>query len=501
MTSKWPAIRGPQSLYFFQLIYNLTHEVKMRALSQKNHVSCSRFTSIVFAFLLLSLFAMPAQAAKNFVFIFDASGSMWGQISGKNKIVIAKEAMDEIVNGLPDDLNVGLVAYGHNRKGDCDDVETLIPLGKLDRKSFLAKIKAINPKGKTPMIRSIRKTADSIKHLEDETAILLISDGKETCDPDPCSIVAELKKLGIKFVLHVVGFDVGGETEEQLKCMARAGGGEYFPARDAGNLKGALDSVVKKAVAQNLVVTVFDADNNAIPVMIQVLDGNGNVIDSDGGRRVGFGLPAGTYTLKVNPDNLSEKKTIENVVVAEDKVTEQKVVFAESRVVVGMKDGSGQDIPGYVRIVNVKTGQYAEEGDHTGKTTAFVVSPGEYVVDMECSNTGRRVKSEPFLLKAGESHEVAGVCANVRIGVLVTSGGKPITGYVRLVDVPKDVYAEEADSHPTMRFFKVPPGTYKVDIECPGEHRVRSEVFDLQVGQEATATIDCKTKKSTLTLP
>ena len=81
------------------------------------------------------------------------------------------------------------------------------------------------------MVRSIRKTADAIKHLEDETTILLVSDGKETCDPEPCNFVAELEKLGIKFVLHVVGFDVGGKTEDNLNAWQKQVMGNIFLQR------------------------------------------------------------------------------------------------------------------------------------------------------------------------------------------------------------------------------------------------------------------------------
>ena len=110
--------------------------------------------------VVFGISAMGHAAGKsNLVLIFDASGSMWGQIDGKAKITIAKEAMALIVKDLPGDINVGLVAYGHRREGDCDDVETLIPLGPLNRKAFLHKVNALNPKGKTPMVRSIQKTA------------------------------------------------------------------------------------------------------------------------------------------------------------------------------------------------------------------------------------------------------------------------------------------------------------------------------------------------------
>lgn len=460
----------------------------------------------LFVMTLLVIFETSAigyaAGKNNLILIFDASGSMWGQIDGKAKITIAKEAMDLIVNDLPDDINIGLVAYGHRRKGDCDDVEILIPLAPLNTKTFLAKINALNPKGKTPMLRSIRKTADAIKHLEDETTILLVSDGEETCDPEPCNFVAELEKLGIKFVLHVVGFDVGGKTEEQLKCMAKAGGGEYFPARDADKLKHALVTVVKKAVAKNLVVTCFDDKNAPVSVMINILDQSGNIVATDGGKRVSFGLSSGTYTLQVNPDTLSGNKTIENVIVKEDQVTEKKVVFAKSQIIVTLKDGNGNSVPGYIRIVDLKTDQSAEEGDHTGKNTGFIVSPGEYLVDMECSNTGRRIKSEPFSLQAGENRNINGICANVRIGVLVTdAGGNAIKGYIRIVNLSPNAYGDEGDSQSTMRFFKVPPGKYKVDVECPGESRIRSEVFDIRQGQENKVTLNCGTKEIKTTMP
>ncbi|MBN2061715.1 MAG: VWA domain-containing protein [Deltaproteobacteria bacterium] len=457
------------------------------------------FFQLAIMTLLLSFITIPvtghAAGKTNLMLIFDTSGSMWGQIDGKAKITIAKEAMDLIVNDLPDDINIGLVAYGHRRKGDCDDVEILIPLGPLDSETFLAKVNSLNPKGKTPMVRSIRKTADAIKHLEDETTILLVSDGEETCDPDPCGFVAGLERLGIKFVLHVVGFDVGGQTEAQLKCMAREGGGEYFPAKDADKLKNALDMVIKKTVAKNLVIEAFAENNTPVSAWVNVMDQSGKIIDSDGGRRVSFGLAPGTYTITVKPETMTETKTFQDITITGDQVTHRKVVFAKSRIIVTLKDGSGENIPGYIRIVDMKTGQYAEEGDHDGETSAFTVSPGDYQVDMECSNTGKRVKSEQFTLHAGESKNVTGTCANAKIGVLVLGAdNQPITGYIRIVNVPLDVYEDEADSRSTMRFFEVPPGKYIVDVECPDESRLRSLPFDLSQGQENSLTLNCSTK-------
>ena len=196
--------------------------------------------------LCLALSA-PAQAAKasypEVVFILDASGSMWGKAGGQTKIEVAKDVMAKAVPGLPEEVRVGLVAYGHRRKGDCADVEVLVPAGSNDRQLVLKKVMALSPKGKTPIAASIIQTAESLKTKENETTIILVSDGIETCHDDPCAVVKALKKAGIKFILHVVGFDVDAKGKAQLQCLAQAGGGNYFTASDAASLLGALDKV------------------------------------------------------------------------------------------------------------------------------------------------------------------------------------------------------------------------------------------------------------------
>ncbi len=182
----------------------------------------------------------------NLVFILDASGSMGAQIQGKMKIDIAKGVLTGLIGDLPAGVNVGLVAYGHRQKADCNDVEELTALGPLDRESLVAKIKALDHKGKTPITLSVQKVAEGLKTQEDETTIILVSDGEETCEGDPCAMVKELKAAGVKFVMHVIGFDVTDKEKAQLACMAEAGGGSYFTAKNVGELTSAAKKVVEK---------------------------------------------------------------------------------------------------------------------------------------------------------------------------------------------------------------------------------------------------------------
>ena len=70
--------------------------------------------------------------------------------------------------------------------------------------------------------------AEKLKASGGEAAIVLISDGKETCEADPCQLVAMLKKAGIKFTLHVIGFDVGGIPKNSFSAWPGPAAGNIF---------------------------------------------------------------------------------------------------------------------------------------------------------------------------------------------------------------------------------------------------------------------------------
>jgi len=211
-----------------------------------------RFTILMGIFLTACLFAPQILAAADnypeVMIILDGSGSMWAELGGETRIDTAKKVLQEIVPSLPAEVKVGLTAYGHRWKGRCDDIEVLIPAGSNDRDLLLKKVMAISPKGKTPIADSIRLVVNELKQKETETSIILVSDGLETCHADPCALVRELKETGIKFILHVVGFAVTDKENEQLSCLAQAGGGIYYTAGNASELLNAFRSMQQELV-------------------------------------------------------------------------------------------------------------------------------------------------------------------------------------------------------------------------------------------------------------
>ena len=210
---------------------------------------------IIPLFLILPLiFIFPSitYAKDSSIVIFDGSGSMKKKIDGKAKFEIASEVMSNLVQNWNEDVDLGLMVYGHRSKA-CDDIEMVIPVGTPDADKFLAAIKAIKPKGETPIAESMKQAAEKLNYEESPTTIILISDGEESCNADPCAMAKQLEASGTNFTAHVIGFDVSGEKQvkalEQLKCVAESTGGEFIEAKDSEGLKTALEETAKAVAA------------------------------------------------------------------------------------------------------------------------------------------------------------------------------------------------------------------------------------------------------------
>lgn len=184
-------------------------------------------------------------AAENIMLVLDASGSMWGQVDGRSKVEIARETVAGVVRDWKPDNALGLIAYGHRRKGDCADIETLVPVGPLDATAYLRTVNGLNAIGMTPLSAAVQQAAKALRSTEQKATVILVSDGEETCKLDPCAVGAELEKSGVDFTAHVIGFDVTDIAKQaQLRCLASATGGRYFNARDARELGGALQGAI-----------------------------------------------------------------------------------------------------------------------------------------------------------------------------------------------------------------------------------------------------------------
>lgn len=222
------------------------------------HTNLETRMRLTYCFLLLILFALAISVTPSMtraqikqdgrvMFVLDGSNSMWGQIDGVAKISIAKEVMVDLIQDWDESVPVGLMIYGHRKKDDCRDIELVSGPGKINRKALIDKVQSISPRGKTPITQSLIEAALAINSTQGTSSVVLVSDGLETCNANPCAAAFSFNVLNPGFDVHVIGFDVNEEESKALRCIADRTGGKFFRANTADELKSALDDTLAAA--------------------------------------------------------------------------------------------------------------------------------------------------------------------------------------------------------------------------------------------------------------
>ncbi len=173
--------------------------------------------------------------------IYDSSNSMWGELEDKSrKYEAGREALGRFMASELGSRNVGFRAYGHRKKSDCRDSELVVPFSDVAaaKSSINSAVKGIRPTGKTPITYSL---GEGLKDLGGKSGeILLISDGLETCDADPCDLMRDWQTANINIRVHVVGVGLNDKERTAIACIAERSGGQYFNADSAEGFGEAL---------------------------------------------------------------------------------------------------------------------------------------------------------------------------------------------------------------------------------------------------------------------
>ncbi|MEM7349866.1 MAG: hypothetical protein AAF657_03610 [Acidobacteriota bacterium] len=188
--------------------------------------------------------AASADEAPGVYVILDGSGSMWGQLpGGSHKITAAKDVIQGFVADDYAGRELAFRVYGHRRKGDCADSELVVPFSTPDAaiEQMRAFAEGVNPKGKTPISRSLRAALEDFGKRPGE--IILVSDGIETCDEDPCALVREWRARSVDVRVHVVGLGLEDKERAAMECISEAAGTEYHDAQSADELAAGLKEI------------------------------------------------------------------------------------------------------------------------------------------------------------------------------------------------------------------------------------------------------------------
>ncbi len=236
-------------------------------------------------FVLCSVFILHSQKVQRpltrILFIFDGSQSMMGKWQSGKKINIARNLLINMVDSLQqvDNIQLALRVYGHQYivpPQRCDDTKLEVPFGYKNGATIKKQLYKIYPKGTTPIARSLELAANDFPVCKDcRNIIILITDGIEACDGDPCAVSLALQEKGIMLKPFVIGIGLDLEFKKTFECV-----GQYYDASDEKRFKEVLGVVISQAL-NNTTCQVNLLDISGLPTETNV---NMTFIDTHSGK-------------------------------------------------------------------------------------------------------------------------------------------------------------------------------------------------------------------------
>jgi Ca-activated chloride channel homolog len=284
-------------------------------------------------FLVLgACFQSQAQQTKPLTrieFVFDASYSMFGQWQSGMKMDIAKKMLTEFLDSLRviNNLEIAFRCYGHQvplrPERSCTDTKLEVPFSSDMRANVTAiknRLKSIVPKGTTPIAYTLEQCGGDFPAPSNPNVrniIILITDGIEECDGDPCAVSLALQKKGIVLKPFVIGIGMDQSFLNSFGCI-----GKFYDASSESSFKNILNIVISQALNNTTVqvnlndmigrptetdvnMTFYDEHTGLIRYNYVHTINNRGVPDT-------LGIdPIGTYKMVVHTIPLVEKTGIE----------------------------------------------------------------------------------------------------------------------------------------------------------------------------------------------
>lgn len=196
-----------------------------------------------------------AQTNTRILFILDASNSMNLDWNEQTRMAAAKEVLSkslENLRGVPD-LELALRVYGHqsmvtNTYQDCQDTKLEVPFAASNIDAIKNKIRGLQAKGATPIARSLEAAAADFPDTLARNFIILITDGLESCDNDPCLVARKLRDKGVKVTPFVIGLGMDLSYLDKFECI-----GSYTDAESKAAFENVLNNILSKALLNTTV--------------------------------------------------------------------------------------------------------------------------------------------------------------------------------------------------------------------------------------------------------
>jgi Ca-activated chloride channel family protein len=183
------------------------------------------------------------------LFLLDASGSMYAKLENDSRINVAKRLLSRTIDSLStqSNLEIALRVYGHTsppNQRNCKDTRLEVPFRAKNFEEVKKKINGITPKGTTLIAHSLLQASyDFPSEPYTRNVIILITDGIEECQGDPCAISEALQSKGVILKPFIIGVGSTEDFSKAFECVGR-----YYDANTEKGFEDALKLVVSQAL-------------------------------------------------------------------------------------------------------------------------------------------------------------------------------------------------------------------------------------------------------------
>lgn len=211
---------------------------------------------IIFLFSTFTFVKAQEPAEKTrILFIVDYSGSMQSMWGNDKKFNIAKKVLYNLADSIQKTdakIEIAVRVFGHQShrtKNDCLDSKLEVPFAPKNAEKIKAVFEKIVAQGNTPIAYSLMESAkDFPDDNQSINSIILITDGLENCEGNPCDAVIELKKKRVTINPYIIGLDIESDLIQDFECI-----GTFVNAKDEATFTKVLETAVKKVTQKTSV--------------------------------------------------------------------------------------------------------------------------------------------------------------------------------------------------------------------------------------------------------
>ncbi len=209
-------------------------------------------------FLILTclfLCALSATASKETLIILDQSASMYEPFQYGMKFKYAKQAVNKILENLDDNEFIGLRTIGINPEKMrlnsmvttdtlCHATERLNDINPHNRANISDNLHNIVPSGMSP-IQYVLQTAlqNDFKPSTDIKRIILVTDGYENCDGDPCRYIKKQMMKRNDLIIDIVAIGVNSVDAALLQCLTNSTHGRFINVKKPDDIKPSVNYI------------------------------------------------------------------------------------------------------------------------------------------------------------------------------------------------------------------------------------------------------------------